>query len=329
MTAASPQAPLERLAAGRLAAGIFARHGVDFGTAQRAGGWTNMTWLAGGLALRLSTQAGRENIRREVRLAALLPPEVGYPLNVETGVVDGYEFSLSKQVPGQCLGDAWDGLSWPERIAALRGMWAKAQAVHRVGAAEAGSLVGRRAWFNSDDPAEAAAGLARLAGQGLITPAQARILGAALGRFWRALSDAPCVLVHGDLTRDNVMWHAGEIVSLMDFEFALIAPPHLDLNTLLKCAYTPEDEAAPCSGADRVGRQQLRAAAAELAHPLLAQPGGKELFFGYAILLDLWLLETWLAHPEGEGPLETWDPYRRLLSLADGQGGHLAELLRP
>lgn len=40
-----------------------------------------------------------------------------------------------------------------------------------------------------------------------------------------------------------------------------------------------------------------------------------------------WLLEDWLAHPEGEGPLETWLPYRTLLSLADGNGVYLKTIL--
>ena len=64
----------------------------------------------------------------------------------------------------------------------------------------------------------------------------------------------------------------------------------------------------------------------ELALPLLTQSGDFDLLMGYAILLELWLLELWLAHPEGEGPLEQWEPLRRLRSLADGKGGYLAPL---
>jgi hypothetical protein len=61
--------------------------------------------------------------------------------------------------------------------------------------------------------------------------------------------------------------------------------------------------------------------------PLLAQPADRDLLLGYAILLELWLLELWLAHPEGEGPLEQWEPLCRLRSLADGTCGYLAPLL--
>jgi hypothetical protein len=59
---------------------------------------------------------------------------------------------------------------------------------------------------------------------------------------------------------------------------------------------------------------------------MLAQPGGRELLMGYAILLELWLLELWLAHPEGEGSLEEWEPLRRLRSLAAGSQSYLAPL---
>jgi hypothetical protein len=113
----------------------------------------------------------------------------------------------------------------------------------------------------------------------------------------------------------------------MDFEFAVMAPEVLDLNTLLKIALRPVD-LGEVNTIDCAGQEKLRAAAVALAAPVLSSPGTRTLFLGYAILLELWLLIDWLAHPEGEGPLEQWQPYRRLLSLADGQGGYLAPLMK-
>ena len=92
-----------------IAAGIFARHGVDFTTANRAGGWSNITWLAGGLALRLSTRQGNDRIQREAKLAAILPPEVGYPPILETGVAGGWEGPLEQWQPYRCLASLADG----------------------------------------------------------------------------------------------------------------------------------------------------------------------------------------------------------------------------
>ena len=148
----------------------------------------------------------------------------------------------------------------------------------------------------------------------------------ALDRFWGAVPAAPCVLCHGDLTLDNAVWHAGQVVSLLDFEFAVMAPVQLDLDHLVKCTFGPEDAAHLPSATHLQGTQRLRQVVEKIARPILAQPGGRDLLVGYAILLELWLLELWLAHPDGEGLLEQWDPLRRLHSLADGTGGYLAPL---
>ena len=209
----------------------------------------------------------------------------------------------------------------------MHGLWARAQAVHAVPPAEAAAIVPRRAWFNNTDAGEAEAGLHRLAKQGILAAQESRVLQDALGRFWRAVPGAPCVLCHGDLTLDNAMWHAGQVVALLDFEFALLAPIQLDLNHLVKCAFGPPDTARSPSARAGHGADQLRRSVQELALPLLAQPADRDLLLGYAILLELWLLELWLAHPEGEGPLEQWEPLRRLRALADGTGGYLAPLL--
>ncbi len=310
-----------------IAASIFTSYSVDFNTARRAGGWTNATWLAGGLVLRLSTQPGNDKIRREARLAALLPPEAGYPSIVATGETGGYEWSLSRDIPGICLGEVWPGLGWADRTSTLCQLWQKAQAVHTLDSAAVSTIARRRAWFNSNDAAEAEASATRLVEQKIITARQAEVLGAALDRFWYALPAAACVLNHGDLTLDNAIWRDGLVVSLLDFEYAVVAPAELDLNTFLKHAFAPTEIIDPLPDPGSEGVRAMRQAVAALAAPVIAHPGGPDLLLGYAILLELWQLQNWLAHPDGEGPLERWDPYLRLLSLADGQGGYLAPVL--
>lgn len=307
-----------------IAAGIFARHGVDFAIAQRAGGWSNATWLAGGLALRISVKEGKESILMETRLARLLPAAVGYPTQVESGKTDGFEWCLSKEISSHCLGDVWSTLDAAAQLTALRQLWEKARAVHSIDTAAASHLARKRAWFNSCDAEEVAAGLMRLEQQGILTAPQADSLHEVLRRFWETLPGAEHVLNHGDLTLDNALWREGQVVALLDFEFALMAPAELDLNTWLKSALGPEDGTAGLPESERAHREQLRQMAVDLARPVIAHPGGKELLLGYAILLELWMLQDWLAHPDGEGPLVQWAPYRRLLSLADGQGGYLA-----
>jgi len=48
-----------------LAENIFNSYWVNFTNTKRAGGWSNTTWLAGGLALRLSIRQRNDNIHRE------------------------------------------------------------------------------------------------------------------------------------------------------------------------------------------------------------------------------------------------------------------------
>jgi len=311
----------------KIAAAIFDQHGIDFAAAKRAGGWTNLTWLAGGLALRLAARPGQDKIRREAKLAALLPPAVGFPPTLETGVTEGYEWSLSQEIPGKNLGEAWNDLTWDERTNALRLLWEKVLAVHSVDVTAAAGLAREKPWFNAADAQAAEASLSSLVQQKILSSPQADILRAALARFWTALPSAACVLNHGDLTIENALWHAGKVVSLLDFEFAVIAPAELDLNELVKCAFAPGERHDSLPDPGGAGLQQMQKVVAELAKPVIAHPDGKDLLMGYAILLELWMLEDWLAHPEGEGPLEQWQPYRMLLSLADGQGGYLAPLL--
>ena len=173
----------------------------------------------------------------------------------------------------------------------------------------------------------ARASLNRLIGHGVLASNQAGVLEQLLDRFWKALPSAARVLNHGDWTFENAIWHEGRVVALLDFEFAVIAPVELDLNELVKCAFAPSEWNDPLPDPDGAGLKRMRAAVTDLAIPLLSHPGGKDLLTGYAILLELWLLEDWLAHPEGEGPLEGWQPYRMLVSLAGGGGGYLAPLL--
>jgi aminoglycoside phosphotransferase (APT) family kinase protein len=305
-----------------LAAAIFARHGVEFARAERAGGWTNAVWLTETLVLRLSTSQENENLLREARLATRFPAVVGYPLIVETGKTDGFAWSLAARLPGIPLGEAWEDLHWEERTTALQELWERAGGVHSVPVAEIPSFVPRRAWFNSTEAGEAEASLLRLTEAGIFAASESQVLRNALERFWCALPPSPCVLCHGDLTPGNALWHAGHVTSLLDFEFAVLAPIQLDLNHLIKLAFGPSQ----MFDSDRQGDIQFRRAVKELALPLLTQAGSFDLLMGYAILLELWLLELWLAHPEGEGPLEQWEPLRRLRSLADGRGGYLATL---
>lgn len=310
-----------------IASAIFARHGIDFSTAQRAGGWSNATWIGGGLVLRLAIQPERHTLLREAALSALLPGEAGYPPIVEIGETGGYEWSLYQAIPGQSLGAVWSNLTEDERIAALCQLWQKAQAVHQTNLPEAAAYASDTAWFNNTDAGKAEAHLSHLTSLGLLTPPQVAVLRNALDHYWRTLLGEKCVLNHGDMTLDNVLWHEGQVTALLDFEYAVIAPVELDLNHLVKIGFSPTNASILEEDAGRTNLTRIQQVIKEIATPILSRPASRALLMGYAILLELWLLETWLANPEGEGPLDQWDPYLRLLSLANGENGYLAPLV--
>src|SRR6266542_408573 len=123
-------AAVARVAA--IAARVLARHGVDPASARRAPGWSNLTWLAGGLAVRIEAGPGPGDLLREARLVARLPRAVGYPRLVDAGTDDGYEWLLTEEVRGANLGQVWPRLSWAERERALLELWQRARAVHSV-----------------------------------------------------------------------------------------------------------------------------------------------------------------------------------------------------
>lgn len=300
---------------------ILAGYGYDFSAARRSGGWTNATWVvAGKVALRLATASGRDNLHREAQVARLLPAEVGYPEVIATGVTGGHEWMLAKAVEGVNLGEYWPKLSWPERVQAVRQLWARTRAVHTVTAEKARAIVRPQPFFNGS-PTEGVDALAFAAARNIFSPTEAKILAEGMEWFWQVRGKAQEVLVHGDLTTENALWspERGEVASLLDFEYAVVAPVEMDLNELLKIGFVSLDGPDPQPDPTGAGLRLLQDTVLELAAPVIDHPGGPDLLRGYAILLELWLLRTWLEHPDGEGPLETWGPYRTLRGIVDGR----------
>ncbi len=310
----------------QIAAEIFTQHGVDFRTAKKGNGWTNRTWLAGGLVLRLSAATNTERIRREVRLASHLPNVVGYPEHVASGVTDGYEWSLSKEIPGVNLSEAWPSLSWYERKREIQRIFHIAQAIHTVDVAQVRDCASQRAWYSSFNTEEALSGMERLAQRNVLYSEQERTLTHALMRFFARLPNAEKALNHGYITMDNVIWNNG-IASLLDFEHAAIAPVQLDLYSILRFCFGPDSIGdVPVSGDNRelLGFQ---AEVIRLAKSMLADKDEFDLLIGFAILISLRRMEIWLENSDNPDGFTGWEPYRCLQSLADGRGGYLAPLL--
>ena len=222
---------------------LFVMHGVTDEPERLSGGWTNCVFAAGGFVLRCTTNIESGRLRRETRLAQSLPVEVGYPEIVDSGSTDGCDWMLCRRILGTNLEDAWEKLSWDERAEALEQLWMCARHVHAINPDTVRAFVNENLWYittmeNALREAEA------LRERNVIKAEQYEAVKGYIYRFEIAMKQAKCVLVHGDLTPANAMWHDGKITALMDFECAAIAPKEADLMMLLNTAYERRDLSA-------------------------------------------------------------------------------------
>src|SRR5204863_8568531 len=112
----------------------------------------------------------------------------------------------------------------------------------------------------------------------------------------------------------NALWD-GEVVALLDFEFAVLGPVEIDLCRLVCEALAPK------------GGQSTDPDAGTVAFAVAARDGdpvhGRALLLGAAVLDQLRDLEIWLARDPTAGGLEDWRPDRLLSGLLDADGGYL------
>ena len=312
----------------KIAADIFRQHGLDFETAQRAGGWTNAVWLNGDVALRLSKEKNSDKIRREIERSKAFPPSVGYPKSIATGITDGYEWSLSERIPGKVLSSVWNSLSWTEKATAVKQIFVIINGVHSVDVGEVEHLTLKSAWYNSFDRESSLSDIERYITQRLFTPEQGRVLLAILERFYKWHSSVTPVLCHGDITLDNLLCHEGNVVSLLDFEHSVIAPTQLDIHSMVNLALIPYDETTSTDivllAEKKQEIQQYVAKVIPLFAPFLSEQRDKDLFIGYNVLFRQRFLEFWLEKPEGD--IKFCDAYQKLLSFSNGNAGYLSDL---
>lgn len=308
----------------RIAIKIFNKYGLDFKAAKRAGGWTNSVWVNGDLALRLSLKKDSDRIRREVELAQYFPDEIGYPVNVELGFTDGFEWSLSKRIYANNLSEAWTSLDWNTRIETIKQLLSIIKSLHTVDVVKIESLSNKTPWYSSLNPEETYLSLKRFKDEKIISSEQLDVLHGSLEGFWQKYNSTIHILNHGDITMDNLLWSNGKIVSLMDFEHSVIGPLEFDLHSIINLALF-YDEYASKDEFNTIEYRQYKERIIELLKPLVSNSYSSELILGYAILYRMKFIEFWLNDKDEK--LEDLDAYIKLCSLADGNGGYLSEII--
>ena len=212
---------------------------------ERASSVTNEVWLTSSHCVRVNRQLNRR-LYREALVAEVLPPEVGYPTIVaHGGGVRGEDWVVQERQPGRPLAHEWPALSTDQREAAVHGLAARLAALHGTPAPadlppieQAPQLLE----VGADDPTgpviEALHKAMQLEHVDPVVFVYAvelvEELAAALIPFESTM------LVHGDVTFENVLYHEGEVVGLLDIEWARPGPRDLDLDILLRCAAYPQ-----------------------------------------------------------------------------------------
>lgn len=298
-----------------LATQVAAHYGGDLTRMRRANGYSNATWVGDGIAVRIAYTP--VDMAREAALARALPREVGHPEILGEGTAEGHGWIVTAEVRGQNLHEAWPTLTPAEQRQAIRQLWARSLIVHdatpslRTHVASHGGFV--PATFGD---ATAAAGRAEAA-LGLSSAQQSQ-LHKVIGGYFRAAPEVAQTVNHGDLALMNALWD-GEVVALLDFEFAVLGPIEIDLCRLVCEARVSEEGHHVDSEAG--------AAAVEIAARHMDPVHGPALIHGAAVLDQLRDLDIFHTLDPAEERREDWRPSRLLTDLLDSEGGYLAPLL--
>ena len=212
---------------------------------ERASSVTNEVWLTATHAVRVNRRP-TNRLYRESLVAAVLPPEVGYPKVVAHGGGRGEDWLVAERMPGEPLAHRWPDLSDarapPRRRAAGRAA-RRAPPHPRPGRppsdrARPAAARGRR---QRSHAARWWSALHRAMTLKHVDPVMLADAAELVARLAPALVPFEAdTLVHGDVTFENVLWHEGEVTALLDVEWARPGPRDLDLDILLRCAAYPD-----------------------------------------------------------------------------------------
>ena len=305
--------PTEAAVVRSLAAQVVAQHGGDLRGMRRALGISNATWVGGGFAVRIANTSVADSMAAEVALVRAMPPEVGHPMILGVGTIDGHDWIVTEEVRGQNLHEAWPSLTPEERRRAIRQLWARVRVVHDA-TPSLRLLVGSHAGFIPATADDARAAADRVSAALRLPEAQRSRFHEIIGDYYRAAPVVEQVVNHGDLALMNALWD-GEVVALVDFEFAVLGPVEIDLCRLVCEALISEDG----QRSDNDAGAAAFAIAARERHPV----HGRALLLGAAVLDQLRDLEIWLGRDRSDDRFEDWRPDRLLTGLLETDGGYL------
>lgn len=288
---------------------VLHRFGTSAEAAENPRSASNDIWLVSGFCLRMSRRSGPDTLFDEARLAAALPPEVGYPEILATGVEAGYQWVLSRRLPGLNLWDAWPTMTHDQRMTAIEDLWHRHLALQEANPKLLADLPLpplRRYRFDRE---ESAGQLRRLVGAGVLDEELAPSLWEIVERGLETARSVPWRLVHGDPGLTNAQCHDGVVIGLLDLEAACIAPFDLDLDLLMRVLADPLDDSDSPGPYGMPDEDSFTGAFERLvtaAAPILQHPGAPDRFRCYAVLFDLTILGSALRRGVPVETLRGW-----------------------
>lgn len=215
---------------------------------ERIAGSTNEVWRAGNYIIRVAFETGAERLRREAKLAALLPEDIHYPKVIASGIEPFGEWIVVRHRPGRVLSQEWLRLDGPNRKLAV-GEFAQAlKALHSLkiepehastvafgqgnGQLNIPYQLGRNRMLSLIEIARCEP----YTDQGLLNAAEERV-NELSDVFW---AHERFGLIHGDLHFENILFMDGVLVAMLDFEWSRVGPQEIDIDVLARFCSEPE-----------------------------------------------------------------------------------------
>jgi aminoglycoside phosphotransferase (APT) family kinase protein len=222
---------------------------VDLDAAVLTESWSNDTWLAGGSVLRVCWRGDRERLAREALLLESLPPRVPHATVLAAGRTGALTWMVLRRLPGERLDLVWRTLPGGQQRDAVVGLAGALKALHGWKPPPAVRLQLKQApltpLITPDDVVGAGIVplpishllplLAWLEEQPAVNSDLAGRVRRRIGELRPLVSEAQFedgVVVHGDASFANMLWHQGRLVALLDLEWARLGPPDLEFATL-------------------------------------------------------------------------------------------------
>lgn len=205
-----------------VASAIAARHSAA--PVRAAGTSTVLVGLVGHeLVVKLYAPFLQDHFAFERAMLAHLHGRLSLPTPqlIASGEHQGWPFLVLTQLPGVTLDTVWGSLTEPERLAALRRIGRTAAEVHAL-------PVSPIAAFAPPWPAFLQQQRERCHARQQRTGLPAHLLSQLAGFLEGPVPEGPDVILTGEYTPFNLLWHAGAVSAMFDFGDGLVGPRAYD-----------------------------------------------------------------------------------------------------